>query len=246
VRKVFIVALLGAACGGSGSMGFTDGGSDSSTDGDPLIETGGDALEMEGGGDDGVVEAGGDGGAPLDAAMEAAPPTKYFVFMTSQTFDAALGGIAGADGKCNAAAKAGGLPGTYKAWLSTTATWPALTFTKSAVPYVLPDGTTQIQTDWSHLTAGAGLLHDLDEDEYGTKYGDAGSFSLWSWTSTHPDGTFESTGGDCVHFTSNVLNYTDEATCGCEDCDPNMGLNRWTVYCAHTCNMTARLLCFQQ
>lgn len=40
-------------------------------------------------------------------------------FVTSQTFSGNLNGIAGADLKCQLAATAGGLQGTYKAWLST-------------------------------------------------------------------------------------------------------------------------------
>jgi len=40
------------------------------------------------------------------------------IFVTSQRFDGNLGGLAGADAKCNAAAQNAGLPGTYKATLS--------------------------------------------------------------------------------------------------------------------------------
>src|SRR5262245_56445509 len=45
-------------------------------------------------------------------------PARMRVFTTSLKYPAALGGLTGADAKCNAAAQAAGLPGTYKAWLS--------------------------------------------------------------------------------------------------------------------------------
>ena len=41
-----------------------------------------------------------------------------YVFVTSQTFTGNLGGIAGADQKCQDLADAAGLPGIYKAWLA--------------------------------------------------------------------------------------------------------------------------------
>jgi hypothetical protein len=39
-------------------------------------------------------------------------------FVSSATFSGALGGLAGADAKCNTAAQAASLPGTFIAWLS--------------------------------------------------------------------------------------------------------------------------------
>ena len=66
-----------------------------------------------------------------------------FAFVTSATFGGAVGGLAGADAACNAAATTGGLPGTYMAWLTdqNAANAPATRFTKSTLPYVLPEGT---------------------------------------------------------------------------------------------------------
>src|SRR5262249_6287034 len=60
-----------------------------------------------------------DGGPPPDARTFAA----NVVFVTSVTMaPQALGGLDGADRLCNDRAAAGGLPGTYVAWLSTVST----------------------------------------------------------------------------------------------------------------------------
>src|SRR5580692_9705113 len=48
------------------------------------------------------------------------PPIFNKVFVTSATFTGDLGGQKGADAKCARVAKAVGLSGTFKAWLSTS------------------------------------------------------------------------------------------------------------------------------
>ena len=86
-------------------------------DGPPLV----DAVDDEWDGFDGYV-----------------PPR--IVFVTSSTFEADLGGIAGADGKCQAAASAAGLSGTFYAWLSTSATSPSSHFTRAGAGWARVDG----------------------------------------------------------------------------------------------------------
>ncbi|HVJ89992.1 MAG TPA: hypothetical protein VM580_09315 [Labilithrix sp.] len=64
------------------------------------------------------------------ADMNAATPKKAvlqvvdsnYVFITSTKYDGNLGGLTGADTKCNDAATSAGLPGKYVAWLSDTGT----------------------------------------------------------------------------------------------------------------------------
>lgn len=78
------------------------------------------------------------------------------VFVTGATGSAAaIGGITGADARCNAQALAAGLRGTYKAWLadSTTASAPYHRFEHSAVPYVRVDGA-RVADNWTDLTDG--------------------------------------------------------------------------------------------
>lgn len=62
-----------------------------------------------------------------------------FVFITSTTYTGSMGGLAGADSNCQARATAGGLAGTYRAWLSST-TSNAITRLGTASGWVRPDG----------------------------------------------------------------------------------------------------------
>jgi hypothetical protein len=66
-------------------------------------------------------------------------PPPNIVFTTSTTQTAALGGLAGADAICAQRAVAGGLAGTYRAWLSTS-TVNAIDRLGSASGWVRPDG----------------------------------------------------------------------------------------------------------
>lgn len=63
------------------------------------------------------------------------------VFVTSGTYTGNLGGLTGADQECNTLAAAANLPGTYKAWLSTSNGSPSTRFVQSSVPYKLVDDT---------------------------------------------------------------------------------------------------------
>ena len=55
--------------------------------------------------------------AVASAQRETDAPMTFFV--TSQQNSGNLGGLAGADAKCQSRANTGGLPGSYGAWLST-------------------------------------------------------------------------------------------------------------------------------
>jgi len=60
--------------------------------------------------------------AQSDAGAEAAAPVPAYVFVTRSEYDANMGGLAGADQRCQSSAAAAGLGGTYRAWLSDSAT----------------------------------------------------------------------------------------------------------------------------
>jgi tetrahydromethanopterin S-methyltransferase subunit B len=87
------------------------------------------------------------------------------VFVSSQTyFGGGLGGLAGADATCQGLADGAGPKGTFKAWLSADGASPSTRFTRSSVPYVLPDGTTVVANDWADLTSGS-LQHAINMTE---------------------------------------------------------------------------------
>lgn len=77
--------------------------------------------------------------------------SKKVIFLTSQQFDGNLGGLAGADAKCQTAATAGGLSGTFKAWMSDTTISARDRLTHNPAPYIRTDGAT-IANNWADLT----------------------------------------------------------------------------------------------
>ncbi len=105
-------------------------------------------------------------------AVPAADHNGKTIFVTSATFDSNLGGLTGADDKCQAEANgpASIVPsGTYLAWLSDGTDSPDTRFTKSSHPYMLPDGT-KIAEDFTDLTDGS-ILHTINIDPTGQPLG---------------------------------------------------------------------------
>jgi hypothetical protein len=103
------------------------------------------------------------------------------VFVTSAKYTGNLGGVAGADVKCQQLAEAAGLPGTYKAWLSDKSSSPAATFTRWNGPYVLVDGT-EVASNWQGLTDH---YHFVPKNITETGQDTGESFQ---WTNTAPSG----------------------------------------------------------
>lgn len=100
-----------AACTRTVDLGGSLAKADASTpagdlDGSTVQPPTGDAASPD-------ASTGNDASSPVDAATS---PT--FVFVTRSVYDANMGGLAGADQRCQASAMAAKLPGTYRAWLS--------------------------------------------------------------------------------------------------------------------------------
>ncbi len=102
-----------------------------------------------------------------------APPANKIIFVSSELFtgdmrEAGLGdGLTGADAKCQRLATAAGLPGTFKAWLSSAAVAAKDRLSHSTAPYVLVDGT-RVADNWSTLTnCSVWLLHAITMTEKG-------------------------------------------------------------------------------
>ena len=138
--------------------------------------------------------------ATSTATMTATPtptatPFGMFAFVTDSTFTGNIGGTSGGNTDCQTEATSAGLPGTYKAWLSTATTNdnPAGSFTQSTEPYILPDGT-EIAADWTGLISGT-LMHAIDEDASGTAVS-----STLVWTGTTATGTAAT--DKCQNFAS--------------------------------------------
>jgi len=116
------------------------------------------------------------------------------VFVTSQTYTGNLGGLAGADAKCQTLADAAGLRGTFKAWLSDGTTSAASRFTHRELPYALVDDTI-VAYGWDDLTDGS-LLHPINLDENGNLVEET------VWTNTTESGGIWGPVNHCINWTS--------------------------------------------
>ena len=118
-------------------------------------------------------------------AVEATDSNEKTVFVTKASFTSNMGGLVGADAKCQAEADdpASIVPsGTYFAWLSDGTNSPDTRFKKSSHPYLLPDGT-KIAENYTDLTDGS-ILHAINLGPTGVTFG----YHKY-WTDTKPDGT---------------------------------------------------------
>ena len=170
---------------------------------------------------------------PRDARpdQEAAPVDAFrllHAFVSSATVNAALGGIAGADLKCNALAAAQGLKGTYRAWISVNGTNAAVRIT-SAGPWLLVTGQVVAVTH-AQLTSGQ-LSRPLNIDEKGAAVSPADDRV---WTGTAPDGTFS--GPECGLWSGAGTGRVGEA---------EFSDSRWSSSTLETCNLLNRLYCFE-
>jgi cysteine-rich repeat protein len=164
------------------------------------------------------------------------------VFATSEMYTGNLGGLAGADAKCQALALAAKLPGVYMAWLSDANKSPKTRMTQSTVPYVLPDGT-KIADNWADLVDGT-LDAALNRTEIGgpvpigTVPCEGGNFKT-VWTGT-------STSGGPVNVNQMCSNWTSLVGWGHTGRAPDVNFS-WTAWCAGDfCDAKSPLYCFQQ
>ena len=189
-------------------------------------------------------------------------------FVTSDAHQGDLGGLIGADAKCQGLADAVGLGGTYRAWLSDSSGSPATRFVKSFGPYVRTDGEV-IANNWTDLTDGA-IAVPISVDESGFSppiVRDDDPNSPWhTWTATKPDGTrWQSSwpaspipGEYCQDWTINVdttpeggigyLTRTDSVWTECVSDDPDCEAIRNSQDFGETrsCDNPMRLYCFEQ
>ena len=165
------------------------------------------------------------------------------VFATAATFDGKLGGLDGADAKCQALAVSAGLPGTYRAWISDATGSPSTRFTQSAIPYVRRDGLL-VANNWADLVDGtiANKLN-LSETKGVPGFDDnvCGNLKGLTLTDTATDGTLYNALGSCNNWTSSAANMP---TGGGHFSAVN---NNWTAFvCIYNCSWKKALYCFQQ
>jgi hypothetical protein len=158
----------------------------------------------------------------------------------------AIGGLSGGDAKCQAAASAAGLPGSYKAWLSAGSESPDVRFTRAEDlgPFRLvrnpSDGADPgplIANSFAELMSCEGfddcLQHDIDR----TATGAVPAVAV-IWTGTKSNG---STGSQtCSEWTSssNAVNGVVGAS--------GSSSSLWTIIADIPCDNARPLYCFEQ
>ncbi len=160
------------------------------------------------------------------------------VFITSAKFKGNLGGLAGADDKCQVEVDgpASIVPsGTYLAWLSDGTDSPDTRFTKSAHPYILLDGT-KIAENYTDLTDGS-ILNAINIDSTGKALG-----LQPFWTGTKADGTTAPLSVTCTGW-KDPLPYHHGMHGQTNMTSPTLS----TLHPMHSCRIGfSPLLCFQQ
>jgi hypothetical protein len=161
-------------------------------------------------------------------------PGKQIVFVTSQQYAGNLGGLAGADAKCQLLASNAGLCGTFMAWLSDSRTSASTRLSHSSNPYVLVDGTTMVAPNWTGLLSSGGPVNPILKDERGMVHS-----STDVWTNTTPSGDISS--ASCGDWTS------ASTTAGVGQVgDATRTDNGWTQLILDDCSGSASLYCMQQ
>lgn len=157
-------------------------------------------------------------------------------FLSSEAYTGDLGGLDGADSKCQQLADAANLSGTFKAWLSDAAESAAERLTHSDVPYVTPgDPGYVIADNWADLTDGS-LAQAISYDEDGN----LNEFAP-VWTGTDQFGQALSPGGDfCNGWGSGSVG--DWAVYGITAATDGL----WTAFDIDDCFISHRLYCIQQ
>ncbi len=179
--------------------------------------------------------------------FEAIPDNMRIVFITQDDFTGSLGGLEGADAKCQAEADAvEGLTGTYMAWLSDSSESPDNRFNKDGGPFILTDGTI-VADDWEDLTDGA-LQHAINMHADGSPVTEDPSWPLYPWTNTMEGGTLHSAVYTCDDWTSEEVG--GDAPRGrhgwADDNDVLDSPYQWTRAYITDCNNPRYLYCFEQ
>lgn len=182
---------------------------------------------------------------PTDSCLTTQKLCAKRVFTTSTMYVGGdLGGLVGADAKCQARAVAAALPGTYKAWLSDAAASPSTRFAKATIPYCLVDGTL-VANDFGDLVDGA-LATGINKTELNgpVPVNNICAQPTMVWSNTMTNGALSPGAGSCG-------NWADNTNMAANWGNPQLATGSWTSACSGSgsfcsASFSAPLYCFQQ
>lgn len=172
-----------------------------------------------------------------------------YVFVSSKRYNGDLGGLSGADTKCQTLAEAAGLPGVYKAWLSSSSESPSTRFSYWPGYYRRVDGVI-VAHGWPRaFYYHAPLEAPINKTEINgiIELGEVCTTEAKAmvWSAGWPDGT------TWDNFYPNDRCYDWTATTdGWSHWGDANDVDRWSNNCsgngADWCSRLAALYCFQQ
>ncbi len=207
---------------------------------DAQVKDGGLDAGDSGGGVDASKDTGLDApktdtGADAGPGCNGAIACDRVVFVTAAQYQGNLGGIVGADQKCQTAADASTVARikgrTFNAWVSTLASSVSARFPHATAPYRDASGAL-VASNWTDLTDGS-LVTGIRLTELGVD-----STNANTWTGTESNGA-NSTGTTCLDWTT--LDASSKGTRG------NIGGNGngWSGSTTDDCVVTHPLYCFE-
>jgi hypothetical protein len=230
--KIFFLScapLLVLACGGSNDPGVgNDAGTSKKGDASSSFSSGSGSN----GSSSSNGSASGSGSGSVDNTGSGSSAVKR-VFVTSVTYDGNLGGASGADAKCQTAADAQVLGGTWKAWISSGST-NAIDRINDVGPWYLVDGVTKVFNNKANLLTTP--ANEIDMTESGAVPSWWGYNEVWSGSYQSGDAS----GSDCEEWTTAL---GQDATTGSASTDQTWGGEADTIY---GCDGPEGLICFEQ
>jgi hypothetical protein len=171
------------------------------------------------------------------------------VFITAAAYSGNLGGLAGADAKCQAHANNAGLTGIYKAWLSDATGSPSTRFSQTGGPFVLAKRNLVVASTWAEFASSV-HQRNLDSDENGSTLLPLGTGTCAAstagrqfWSNTAPGGQVGFS-LSCANWTTSVDSSPDGPVVGRTDL-ASAGWNGW-CHGPGICSSVSPLLCVQQ
>ena len=224
-----------AGCGGSDTPNVSHDPAKPSTSGGGSSSNGGTSSGSGGGSSSGGGSGGGSGfGDGSGSSGGSGGASVKRVFVTSTTYSGNLGGVSGADNKCQLHADAASLGGTWKAWISGGSA-NAIDRIADVGPWYLVDRTTKVFNNKANLQTTPAFA--IWSDETGAAPSWSGMSSPWSGS----DEAGHDSGWDCNGWTSALT--TDYATTGDANTDQAWG---GATSGPIECDFTGALICFEQ